>query len=535
MTIHRLRVSMLSAAVLILGPAAAFAATVSTLVPGGVIHAIEGIDVDETGTIYGTSIHGQAVYRIDPKTGHVEIAVGHPDGESDDVSVGRRGTPVAGILAWTAQSSGEIRILRPGGKPETVLRNVPRVNPIAFGPNNRLYTAQAGAGDDSLWEIDVLGNQPPRVILKQRLNGFGFGPDGRLYGPWFGTDKLVAIDVAAASVTTVISGVGAPAAVKVSPRGEVFSVDYLKGDLWQSDPKTGTSKIVASVREPLDNLAIAADGTVYVSNVADSSVIAIDPKTGAARDIVRNYFTIALGATMARLDGREMVLVADTFGYRYVDPASGKVTRPPWAGNRGASSAVAASDRYIAFSYSISGRVKKIDRQTDQVVFDSNAIKTPRGVALNAAGDVIVADADGGRLMRVDASGAVPIATGLKRPVGLILEDETHALVTEFDGGTVSRVDLTSGARTELASGLKTPNAVARTKDGRLIVTDPSAGQVIAIGPKSGARKTLANGLPLSFEGLELAHDTNIGVAVGSDGAIYVTCPGDNRVVKIIE
>ena len=38
-----------------------------------------------------------------------------------------------------------------------------------------------------------------------------------------------------------------------------------------------------------------------------------------------------------RLDGRDAILIADPFGYRFLDPASGAVTRPFWAANRGAS------------------------------------------------------------------------------------------------------------------------------------------------------------------------------------------------------
>lgn len=509
---------------------------IKVLVPGTVIQTIEGISFGNDGMLYGTSIHAQEVYRINTQTGAVEVAVPSPDGESDDVAIGPAGTPAAGILAWTAQASGEIRILRPGGKPEVVMRDAPRVNPIAFSPTGRLFTAQSGAGENALWEIDIIGNKPPRVVTKGqvRLNGFGFGSDGKLYAPNFGTDQLIAIDVDTAAITTIAKGVGSPAAAKMDANGDVISVDYMKGDVWRSNPKTGESKMITHVPEPLDSLAIANDGTIYLASAADSSVLAVDPKTGKAREAVRGYFTIALGAGMTTLNGKESVIVADTFGYRFVDPNTGAITRPPWAGNRGASSAVAANERFIAFSYAVSGRVRKIDRQTDQQVVDTAAIKAPRGVALTSTGDVLVADADGNRIVRLNGNDVVDVATNLKQPVELLLENDTSALITEYEAGTISRVDLTTGKRAEIVTGLDHPTGLARLADGRLAVVEPDKGAVSAVDTKTGKRTVLASGLALSLDGHHLPKNTNTGIAVGKDGAIYVTCPADNTVLKIL-
>ena len=108
------------------------------------------------------------------------------------------------------------------------------------------------------------------------LNGFGFGPDGRIYAPLFGSDQLVAIDVGSGAFTTVATGVGSPSAAKPDGHGHLFSVDYLRGDVWRTDLASGASQKVATLREPLDNLAIDRDGVVYVSSTADSSIFALD-------------------------------------------------------------------------------------------------------------------------------------------------------------------------------------------------------------------------------------------------------------------
>jgi sugar lactone lactonase YvrE len=573
--------------------AAAQTAQLSILVPPTAMHAVEGITLAPDGTLYATSIHGQAVYRIDTRSGRVSIAVPSPAGESDDVAVGPPGTAAAGVLAWTAQRTGEIRLLRPspGAKPEVVLRDVPRVNPIAFDAQGRLFTAQVGAGDETLWEIDVSGQRPARRVMsgQARLNGFGFGPDGRLYAPNFGADRILSIDVDAGTYTAVATGLGAPAAVKADARGDLWSVDYLKGDLWQTESATGRSRIVVSVPAPLDSLALAPNGRVFVSSAADSRILEVDPRRGRVRTVVPGEFTMALGMSLTQLAGREALLVADPFGYRYVDRRSGRVIRPPWNGNRGASYAIAASPDRIALAYALggvtAGRVRVLERASERVLWESQTVGLPRGVALETSGDVLVLDRAQGRLLRLVAgagSGAgvptgggagggagariaapaaaappVVVATGLGAPVGLSRDrsatdsdtassapsrappsDATRAaeapwLVTDFAGGRLLQVLATTGAVQVLATGLEAPTGAVRMRDGRLAVVEAGAGRVVAIDAQSGVRTLLASGLATSLDGLDLPADTPAGIAVGANGDLYVSCPGNNSIVRL--
>lgn len=532
-------VMSLSAAVVLAACAAAPSerngVTVTTLVSGSVMQAVEGIDLGADGMIYGTSIHGQAVYRINPETGYVDIAVGAPEGEADDVAYGPVGTPVEGVLAWTAQRAGELRALRPGGEPEVVLPNAPRVNPVAFSKDGRLFTAQSGAGDDALWEIDLIGNAPPKIVAKGkgRLNGFGFGPDGRLYAPWFGKDKLFAIDVDTGEFEVITEGVGNPAAVKVRPDGTVFSVDYITGDVWRTEMPSGESRIITKYPEPLDSLTFAPDGTLYLASVADSSIFAYHPETGRKRAVAVGRFTVPLGMTTVMHKGRESLLVSDPFGFRYVDVENGVVDRPPWARNRDASSAVAANDDFIAFTYTDNKRIRKLDRRTDELIADSKALENPRGVALTSTGDVLVADPDGNRLVKLVGNDVETVVSGLQEPVALLLENDMSALITEVASGTISRINLASGQRTVLASDLDDPRGLAVMADGRLAVVEPGQNRVSAIDAKTGRKTVLAEGLPLSIAHMHLPKNTPVGITVGRDGSLYVACGTDNRIVKL--
>ncbi len=510
-------------------------AKVEIIVPGSVIQAIEGIDIGPDGMIYGTSIHAQAVYRIDPNTGFVTVAVPSPYGESDDVAVGPKGTPVEGVLAWTAQTTGEIRIQRPGGMPEVLMANVPRVNPIAFNKEGRLFTAQSGAGENALWELDVIGNEPPRLVAKNkgRLNGFGFGPDGRLYAPHFGTNELFAINVDTGVFDVIAEGVGTTAATKTDANGDVWNVDYVTGDLWITDMKSGASRIFASFPPPVDNLTIDQNGVIYLADLAVSGITAFDPKTKKSWTVTTGSFTVPLGMALTSLNGEESILITDPFGYRFLDPQTAQITREPEMWSVGGSSSAAANEDVIVTTYANFNAVRKIDRKTNEVAFLSRDIASPRGVALTSNGTAIIADADTGKLVRLVGESFEDVATGLGEPVALLLESDATVLVTEVGTGTISRVDLQTGQHTELVSGLVNPLGLAMLPDGRIVVVEPARGSVTAIDLLTDERTVLAHGLPISLDHHHLPANTPIGIAVDRSGAIFVSCGGDNSIVKI--
>jgi DNA-binding beta-propeller fold protein YncE len=310
-------------------------------------------------------------------------------------------------------------------------------------------------------------------------------------------------------------------------------VDYVTGDLWLTKVETGESHIVANFPEPLDNLAITDRGTIYLASLADSGIIEFDPATGESKIITVGPFTVPLGLTMTTFQGKESVIATDPFGYRFIDPQSGEITREPEMWRYGSSSAVAANDKHIVTTYADFGAIRKIDRETNEVLVTSLALKTPRGVALTSTGQVIIADADGDRLVRLAGEDVEQLAGGLREPVALLLENDSSALVTEVESGTISRVDLDTGQRTELVAGLHDPRAMARLPDGRIVVVEPGGGRVVAIDLASGERKDIASGLAVSTDTFHLPENTPLGIAVGKDGAIYVSCPGDNSIVKL--
>lgn len=506
------------------------------LVPAGPLHAIEGMAFGPDGQLYGTSVYDRRIYRIDPRSGAVSYPVPAPFGEADDVAFGPAGTAAAGVMAWTAQRSGELRIRRPDGTLDVLLRNAPRVNPVAFDDRGRLFVAQSREGDNALWELDVSGGRAPRVVSRGQapLNGFDFGADGLLYAPAFGSDRIVAIDPDTGVHREVARGLGSPAAVKVDRRdGSLVSIDYLRGELWRTDLRTERNTLLGRFDDVIDNLTLGPDGLIYLPSVADSRVLVFNPQTGQTRRLVEGRFTVALGAALTQHNGREVMLVADPFGYRFVDLQTGTVTRPPWVDGRGMSSAIAASDTLIAFSYSGASRVRVIDRRTDTLVMDIKDLAAPRGVLITSDNAIIVAEANSGRLLRLHEGERRTLAEGLKQPVALLADGADSLLVSEYGRGALTRISLRNGSRQLIASGFDSPSALARLPDGRIAVVEQTRRRVVLYDPRNRDRRVIAEHLPTSLTRLPFAADTTTGLVATRDGRLYVTCAEDNSILRI--
>ena len=155
---------------------------VQILVPGGHFHGIHGLTFDSQDNIYVGSLVGQSIYKVDPKTGQVQENVGPPLGMADDMEFGPDGR-----LYWTTMMMGRILCKSADPKIDVLAEELPGTNSIAFNQEGRLFITQVFMGD-ALWEIDLSGGKKNRKVAENLggLNGFDFGPDGKIYGPlWF--------------------------------------------------------------------------------------------------------------------------------------------------------------------------------------------------------------------------------------------------------------------------------------------------------------------------------------------------------------
>ncbi len=496
---------------------------------------VHGLAVDKGGRLLAGSVVGNAIWEVDRNTGAAKVLVGGPEGQADDIAIGPNGE-----MAWTNYLMGMLRYRENDASPMRVLaKDLPGLNSLDFDrKNGKLYASQVFLGD-AVWEIDVAGVKPPRLIAKDvgGFNGFEAGPDGMLYGPLWFKNSVVKIDPATGVVTVINNQFKIPAAANLDGKGNLWVVDTATGELCKVELASGKKTVMKQLRTALDNLAIAPDGTIYVSNMADNSVEAYNPTTGDVKVLTRGALAVPSGV---KVSGGTL-WVADVFGHRKVDLASGKVSDVMRMHGEGVVMeypfAVGVSDKLVALASWFTGSVQVLDRATNKTLAMTHGWKAPYDALPLADGSVLVAEIATGSITK--ASGAdyatrVVVTSGLAGPVQMTLGRDGALYVTEAAGNLV-KVNLADGSKTVVTKGLALPEGVAATPWGTFIVAEAALGRLTEIDPATNQQRTVADKLPIGLSGGPGMPPPYVatGLDVGPDGTIYFSANRNNAIYKV--
>lgn len=490
-----------------------------------------GMALDAQGRLHVANIGASRISVIDPATGALLDRFGPEEGVAypEDLAFGPDGS-----LYWTGFLTGTIGRIGPDGDADVVAAIGPGANPIATGPDGRLFAGRCILGE-GLYELDPTGAAAPRLIAAGigggcDVNGMDVGPDGRLYAPQPFLGRIVAIDVDTGALEVVAEGLSPTLfGVDVAPDGTILAVDGPV--LRRVDPATGASTVLATFDFLPDNLVLDdATGTVYVSSVDTAAVVAVAPD-GSVRVVSPGGFVLPQGLAV---DGRGRdLLVGQISTVVRVDPRTGAP--------RGAlaspipntvQSVAAAGGRWVSAG-PVGGVVSLFDPAAGTATIAAAGLDFPLDAALD--GDaVLVAEAGTGRVLRVplaDPFAVEVVAEGLGAPAGLAVRDGA-VWVTDIAGGRVLR--LRGGAAEVVAAGLDRPQGIAlRGRD--LVVVESGAGRVTALRQDGGRRRTLATGLTPANPPLPGRPTDAIffGVAVDRGGVVYAADPFTNRVLRL--
>jgi sugar lactone lactonase YvrE len=510
---------------------------VTKLVPGSAFHGVHGLGIDKAGRLFAGSVAGAALYEVDRNNGTAKILIPTPEGMADDIAFAPDGT-----MAWTGFLSGDLYSRKGDGPIKKLASGLPGINSLAYRKDGRLYATTVFLGD-TLYEIDVEGVKPPRMIMEKMggLNGFEFGPDDKLYGPLWFKGQVAKVDVDKAELTVVADGFKVPAAVNFDSKGNLWVVDTALGQLVRVDPKTGAKKMVAQLKPSLDNLAIDDKDRIFVSNMADNGIQEVDPETGAAKQIIIGKLALPGGIGVVSDGGKDTIYIADVFAYRTVDGATGEVSEPARMHAAGGTleypmSATAKGDDVILSSW-FTGTVQVIDRKTGATREMMHGFKAPHDAIRLDDGSILVSELGTKSLVRVSGEHGkdrTALIGGLEGPVGLVAGSNGDVYVTEALAGMVSKV-AANGEKTVIAKDLKMPEGIARAPDGKLIVAEVGAKRIIEVDPQGGAVREIASNLPIGLPAAPGGLPTNIptGVGVGSSGTIYFSSDIENAIYKI--
>ena len=305
-------------------------------------------------------------------------------------------------MVWTAIEDGIIYAKPPNGAIRKVVENRKGVNAISFSRDRkRLFFSLVFYGD-ALYELYLDGSRPPRLIADNigGLNAFQVGDDGMIYGPLMFGGRVVRIDPDTGETTTISSDFQGPGALKLDFKGNAYVLDgaTLKRLDLASGATTGSFDLPADA----DNLAIDADGRVFVSMSAPNAIGQVDIDAKSFRYVVApSPLNSPTGLAVATDGGVDTVYVGDLFGgVKRLNGSTGEVEEtPPIELFQPAHVAVAGRD-LIAVSQ-VFGTVQRLDRDTLEVLATWEGFSSPGDAVETANGDIVVADTGNGRVVRI--------------------------------------------------------------------------------------------------------------------------------------
>ncbi len=501
------------------------------IVAGSGFHTANGVAFGPDGLLFVASVAGESIFALDVATGAIQTIVGPPAGEADDLVFSPDGD-----MIWTAFMEGIVRMKGVDGEIKQLASGLPGANSIAFTRDGkRLFVGQVFMGD-GMWEIDLAGKAAPRLVAADTggINACQFGPDGMIYGPSWDRGQVVRIDPETGETAILADDFKKPGAVRFDVEDNLFVLDDMTGEIFALEEANGkwNKRLIVQLPSATDNMVIGPNGFFYVSGMPDNAIYEVDAATGDSRIVVAGKlgFPRAI-AVSTGVDG-DLLHIADTGAYRVVDPRTKEV--------RDIARAVATTLKFPA-SVSVHGTSVLLTAELFGAIeifnLDGKMVREVSGLSMPAAaiecedGTIVVTEPLAGRVLLLSGDQKDVLAEGLQLPSGLADAGDESIYVAESASGRLLRIGLKDRNVTVVAENLGTVRAIATTPDGSVAVLDLNGGRVLLLAPATGVVTLVAQGFAVGR--LQKPYARSGGIAVGSDGTMYIAADAENALYRI--
>jgi len=181
----------------------------------------------------------------------------------------------------------------------------------------------------------------------------------------------------------------------------------------------------------------------------------------------------------------------------------------------------------LALGASVPANAQSVSFNSAQVPLGAG-LSSPTGVAVNAAGDVFVADSGLKQVVKIPAGCAISscqttVGTGLTNPLGVAVDGLGNVFIE--DGNTRVLKVASGGAQSQVNFGSSGPTGVAADAAGDLFISSTGSNIVFKLTPgctTSTCETSFGTGL-----------SSPAGVAVDGAGDVFIVDAGNSRVVKV--
>ena len=293
--------------------------------------------------------------------------------------------------------------------------------------------------------------------------------------------------------------------IAIDAKSNVYSIGWFSA-IVDFDPGVGTT-----------NLTSAGSNDIFVSKLGSACSPTVSSFTVAA---CGSYTWAAKGNKVyTASNNTDTILLVNAGGCDSIVTLNLTINNPPNISYSGVSNTFPIGTAISSLSPSNTGGAPTAGTSNPTITTLGSGFSGPTGVAVDAAGEVYVADANNNAVKKIVGSTVTTLGSGFNGPTGVAVDAAGAVYVADASNNAVKKI--VGSTVTTLGSGFNIPIGVAVDAAGAVYVADLLNGAITKIA-----------GSTVSTIGYGFSYPS--GVAVDAAGVVYVADYGNNAVKKIV-